>query len=110
MLGMAERDMLRFESIFDLLIRLGFQEDQKNERMIAPGGELSVSFAQIGGRTVAEFVRWGLQNGLLISGQRQMRQMRLIEGRFPKKPQLHLERPLVRQDCVRPPAPKRGLS
>ena len=99
MLSMTERDMLRFESIFDLLVRLGFQEDQKNERMITPEGEQSISFAQIGGRTVAEFVRWGLQNGLLLSGQSKMRQMRLIEGHFFKKPEHHLARLLLlRQD------------
>jgi hypothetical protein len=71
MLRMTERDMLRFESIFDLLIRLEFQEDRKNERMVATGGKQSVSFAEIGGRTVAEFVRWGLHNGLLISCQKE---------------------------------------
>jgi hypothetical protein len=98
MLSMTERDMLRFESIFDLLIRLGFQEDQKNERMVAPDGEQSVPFAQIGGRTVAEFVRWGLQNSLLIPCQRERHQLRLIEGRFLKKPQLNCESPCVQQD------------
>ena len=46
---MTERDLLRFDSIFDLLIRLGFTEDQKHERMVAPGGTHMVAFAQIGG-------------------------------------------------------------
>ena len=60
---MTEYEMLRFESIFDLLTELGFSEDQARERMVAPGGTQAVVFAQIGGRTVAEFVRWGMENG-----------------------------------------------
>ena len=63
MLSVTERDLLRFDSIFDLLIRLGFTEDQKHERMVAPGGTHMVAFAQIGGRSVAEFVRWGAEGG-----------------------------------------------
>ncbi len=63
---MTEREMLRFESIFDLLTELGFTEDQAHERMLAPGRAQAVAFAQIGGQTVAEFVRWGMENGLLV--------------------------------------------
>ena len=65
MSSVTARDLLQFDSIFDLLIRLGFTEDQKHERMVAPGGTHMVAFAQIGGRSVAEFVRWGMENGLL---------------------------------------------
>ena len=46
---MTEREMLRFESIFDLLTELGFTEDQAHERMLAPGRAQAVAFAQIGG-------------------------------------------------------------
>ena len=60
------RDLLRFDSIFDLLTRLGFTEDQKYERRVAPEGTQAVAFAQTGGRSVAEFVRWGMENGLLL--------------------------------------------
>ncbi len=63
---MTERDLFQFDSIFDLLTRLGFTEDQEHERMVAPGGTHMVAFAQIGGRSVAEFVRWGMENGLLV--------------------------------------------
>jgi len=66
MLSVTERDLLRFDSTFDLLTRLGFTEDQAHERMVAPGGARMVAFAQIGGRSVAEFVRWGMENGLLL--------------------------------------------
>ncbi len=34
--------------------------------MVAPGGTHMVAFAQIGGRSVPEFVRWGMENGLLV--------------------------------------------
>ncbi len=63
---MTERDLLRFDSIFDLLTRLGFTEDQKYERRVALEGTQAVAFAQIGRRSVAEFVRWGMKNGLLL--------------------------------------------
>ena len=66
MVSVTARDLLRFDSIFDLLIHLGFTEDQEHERMVAPGGTHMVAFAQIGGRSVPEFVRWGMENGLLV--------------------------------------------
>ena len=75
---MTEREMLRFESIFDLLTRLGFKEDQENERMVAPKGQVHVAFEQIGGRTVAEFVRWGIKDGLLLRYLTETPQMPVI--------------------------------
>ncbi len=86
MLQMTEREMLRFESIFDLLTKLGFAEDQAHERMLAPGGTQAVAFAQIGGRTVAEFVRWGMENGLLLPYLIESPQQLPGERRFPCKP------------------------
>ena len=80
---MTEREMLRFESIFDLLTELGFSEDQARERMVATGGTQAVAFAQIGGRTVAEFVRWGMENGLLLP---YLIESLLRERRFLRKP------------------------
>ena len=67
MWSVTEPDSLRFDSIFDLLIRLGFTEDQKHERMVAPGGTHMVAFAQTGGRSVAEFVRWGYGERALVA-------------------------------------------
>ena len=82
---MTEREMLWFESIFDLLTELGFSEDQARERMVAPGGTPVVVFAQIGGRTVAEFVRWGMENGLLLPYLIESPQQLLRESRFLRK-------------------------
>ncbi len=81
--------MLRFESIFDLLTRLGFKEDQENERMITLDGTRQVAFEQIGGRTVAEFVRWGLKDGLLLRYLTETPQIP-IKVRLPEKPSLNL--------------------
>lgn len=73
---LTKSQMLAFQSIFDLLTRLGFEEDIKGQRMVDRGvwleidgsdiGDYSIGFEQIAGRTVAEFVREGLQKGFLL--------------------------------------------
>jgi hypothetical protein len=73
---LTKSQMLAFESIFDLLIRLGFEEDTPGQRMVDRGvwleidgsdiGDDSIGFDQIAGRTVAEFVREGLQKRFLL--------------------------------------------
>ena len=63
---MTKHDLLRFDSIFDLLTRLGFTEDQEQERTVAPQGAHAVAFTQTAGRTVAEFVGWAIKTGLLV--------------------------------------------
>ncbi len=51
----------RFESIQDLLIALGYEERQKAHAMINPTTTHVIDFEKIAGRSVFEFVRWGLQ-------------------------------------------------
>lgn len=73
---LTKSQMLAFESIFDLLTQLGFEEDTKGQRMVDRGvwleidssdiGDYAIGFEQIAGRTVAEFVREGLQKGFLL--------------------------------------------
>ncbi len=73
---LTKSQMLAFASIFDLLSRLGFEEDTEEQCMVDRGtwfdtddnfiGERWIDFEQIGGRTVAEFVREGLQQGFLL--------------------------------------------
>lgn len=79
---LTQSQMLAFQSIFDLLTRLRFEEDTEGQCMVDRGGEREVErvgidiynwasinryidFDQIAGRTVAEFVREGIQNGFL---------------------------------------------
>ena len=73
---LTKPQMLAFVSIFDLLSRLGFEEDTEEQCMLDRGswfetddnfiGERRIDFEQIGGRTVTEFVREGLQQGFLL--------------------------------------------
>jgi hypothetical protein len=57
--------------------------------MIAPEGTRQVAFEQIGGRTVAEFVRWALKDGLLLRHLTGTPQIP-IEVRLLGKPNLNL--------------------
>ena len=73
---LTKAQMLAFVSIFDLLSRLGFEEDTEEQCMLDRGswfdrddnfvGERRIDFEQIGGRTVTEFVCEGLQQGFLL--------------------------------------------
>ena len=73
---LTKSQMLAFASIFDLLSKLGFEEDTEEQCMLDRGswfdtddnfiGERRIDFEQIGGRTVAEFVREGLQQRFLL--------------------------------------------
>ena len=73
---LTKSQMLAFQSIFDLLTQLEFEEDAEGQRMVDRGvwleidgsdiGDFSIGFEQIAGRTVAEFVREGLQKGFLL--------------------------------------------
>ncbi len=82
----TEHDLLQSDSIFDVLTRLGFTEDQEQERMVAPKGTHVVAFTQIGGRTVAEFVRWGMKTGLLVPYLAGTPRRLLRESRILRKP------------------------
>lgn len=72
---LTQPQMLAFQSIFDLLTRLGFEEDTEGQRMVDRGTWVDVhhrtiinryiDFDQIAGRTVTEFVREGLHKGFL---------------------------------------------
>ena len=74
--ALTKSQMLAFQSIFDLLTQLGFEEDPEDQRMVDRGvwleidgsdiGDHAIGFEQIAGRTVAEFVREGLQKGFLL--------------------------------------------
>ena len=74
-LTLTQPQMLAFQSIFDLLTRLGFEEDTEGQRMVDRGALVDIhnqtivdgyiDFDQIAGRTVAEFVRDGLHKGFL---------------------------------------------
>ena len=57
--------LLRFESIQDLLIALGYEERQKAHAMINPTTTHVIDFEKIASRSVFEFVRWGLAKGWL---------------------------------------------
>ncbi len=57
--------LLRFESIQDLLIALGYEERQEAHAMINPMTTHVIDYGKIAGRSVFEFVRWGLQEGWL---------------------------------------------
>jgi hypothetical protein len=72
---LTQPQMLAFQSIFDLLTRLGFEEDTEGQRMVDRGAWVDIhhrtaadryiDFDQIAGRTVTEFVREGMQKGFL---------------------------------------------
>lgn len=72
---LTQPQMLAFQSIFDLLTRLGFEEDPDKQRMVDRAAWVDIhnqtlidryiDFDQIAGRTVAEFVKEGLHTGFL---------------------------------------------
>ncbi len=59
--------LLRFESIQDLLIALGYEDRQEAHAMINPMTTHVIDFEKIAGRSVFEFVRWGLAQGWLAT-------------------------------------------
>ncbi len=59
--------LLRFESIQDLLIALGYEDRQEAHAMINPMTTHVIDFEKIAGRSVFEFVRWGLAKGWLAT-------------------------------------------
>ncbi len=59
--------LLRFESIQDLLIALGYEDRQEAHAMINPMTTHVIDFEKIAGRSVFEFVRWGLAKSWLTT-------------------------------------------
>jgi hypothetical protein len=62
---LTEAEMLRFQSIQQLLTRLGFLENQTMSCMYNPETYDTIAFSQIAGQSVTEFVRQGLAAGWL---------------------------------------------
>ena len=62
---LTEAEMLRFPSIQQLLLRLGFMENQAQACMHNPETYETIAFSQIAGRSVEEFVRRGIEAGWL---------------------------------------------
>ena len=62
---LTEAEMLRFPSIQQLLMRLGFMENQDQACMHNPETYDTIAFSQIAGRSVEEFVRRGIEAGWL---------------------------------------------
>ena len=58
-------ELRRFESIQALLTRLGYADLQHVRAMVNPVTSHVIDFDKIAGRSVAEFVRWGLEIGWL---------------------------------------------
>ena len=58
-------ELLRFESIQDLLTALGYEELHDGRALINPMTTHVIDYGKIAGRSVFEFVRWGLQEGWL---------------------------------------------
>lgn len=61
----SEGEMLMFQSIQELLIALGFSDDQKTGEMRNPQTAHAISFSAIAGRSVGQFVRQGVKAGWL---------------------------------------------
>lgn len=62
---LTEAEMLRFPSIQQLLLRLGFMENQAQACMHNPDTYDTVAFSQVAGRSLQEFVRLGIDAGWL---------------------------------------------
>ena len=62
---LTEAEMLRFASIQQLLMRLGFMENQDQACMHNPDTYDTIAFSQIAGRSLEEFVRRGIEAGWL---------------------------------------------
>jgi hypothetical protein len=62
---LTEAEMLRFPSIQQLLLRLGFMENQDQACMHNPDTYDTIAFSQIAGRSLEEFVRRGIEAGWL---------------------------------------------
>lgn len=58
---LTEAEMLRFPSIQQLLLRLGFMENQAQACMHNPDTYDTVAFSQIAGRSLEEFVQRGIE-------------------------------------------------
>ena len=58
-------EMLRFPSIQQLLMRIGFMENQDQACMHNPETYDTIAFSQIAGRSLEEFVRSGIEAGWL---------------------------------------------
>ena len=62
---LSQAEMLRFASIQDLLIRLGFEEDQEHACLRHPRHSHVVGFGAIMGQSMLTFVSKGLRDGWL---------------------------------------------
>ena len=62
---LTKAEMLRFPSIQQLLMRLGFMENQAQACMHNPETYDTIAFSQIAGRSLEEFVRRGIEAGWL---------------------------------------------
>ena len=62
---LSQSEMLHFASIQDLLMRLGFTEDQKQACLRHPQYDHVVAFERIVGQSVTTFVSQGMRDGWL---------------------------------------------
>ena len=62
---LSQAEMLRFASIQDLLIRLGFEEDQEHACLRHPRHSHVVGFGAIMGQSMLTFVSKGIRDGWL---------------------------------------------